>query len=111
MSKKKIITGMVLICAALVLAAGISTFIRARNTSASNACINNLRQIDGAKQQWADEHTATSNAVPTWDDLRPYLGRGQTGDLPICPQGGKYILGRVADSPRCPIGGQDHTIQ
>src|SRR5438552_7205215 len=31
----------------------------------ANACINNLRQIDGAKQQWALEHSKAATPVPT----------------------------------------------
>ena len=39
----------------LLAAIAIPNFVRARTTSQMNACINNLRQIDGAKQQWALE--------------------------------------------------------
>ena len=42
--------GVFLIVAGAVV---LPAFIRARRTSSQNACINNLRQIDGAKQQWA----------------------------------------------------------
>ena len=37
----------------LLAAIAIPNFVRARNTAQKNTCINNLRQIDGAKQQWA----------------------------------------------------------
>ena len=37
----------------LLAAIAIPNFVRARQTSQTNACINNLRQIDAAKQQWA----------------------------------------------------------
>jgi prepilin-type N-terminal cleavage/methylation domain-containing protein len=37
----------------LLAAIAIPNFVRARTTAQQNACINNLRQIDGAKQQWA----------------------------------------------------------
>jgi hypothetical protein len=74
------------------------------------ACINNLRQIDGAKQQWALENNKTSNDVPTMDDLRIYMGRGPQGVIPRCPGGGTYLLGRVGEDPRCSIGGPSHTM-
>jgi hypothetical protein len=99
--------------AMVVLVAGVivlSAFIRARTTSAQNACINNLRQIDGAKQQWALENNIISNAMPTWDDVRPYLGRGTNGVIPKCPQGGTYILNRLDQSPTCSIGGPTHSL-
>ena len=37
----------------LLAAIAIPNFIKARTTSQQNACINNLRQIDAAKNQWA----------------------------------------------------------
>ncbi|HEY9172626.1 MAG TPA: prepilin-type N-terminal cleavage/methylation domain-containing protein, partial [Verrucomicrobiae bacterium] len=39
----------------LLAAIAIPNFVKARETSRTNACISNLRQIDGAKQQWALE--------------------------------------------------------
>ena len=59
---------LLVIVAAMILPA----FIRARTTSASNACVNNLRQLDGAKEQWKLENHKTSNGVPTWEDLLPF---------------------------------------
>src|SRR5947209_19333386 len=47
----------------LLAAIAIPNFVRARTTSQMNACINNLRQIDGAKQQWALETKQATNAV------------------------------------------------
>ncbi|MDB6112528.1 MAG: hypothetical protein JWR69_4278 [Pedosphaera sp.] len=72
---------------------------------ASNYCINNLRQIDGAKQTWALETKAPSNAIPTWENVKPYLGHGKEGVLPKCPQGGVYTLGSVTNTPTCSIKG------
>lgn len=96
--------------AAVALAVAIPNFTRARVTRATNVCINNLRQIDGAKQQWALEYGKASNAVPSWDAVRPYLGHGLEGAIPRCPQGGKYILGRADEPPRCSIGGPSHSL-
>ncbi len=42
----------------LLAAIAIPNFVKARNTSQANACINNLRQIDSAVQQWALESGA-----------------------------------------------------
>jgi len=67
-----------------------------------NACINNLRQLDGAKQQWALENKKTAEAVPGRQDLLPYL-QGQR--LPQCPGGGRYVVGAVNVAPTCSIPG------
>jgi prepilin-type N-terminal cleavage/methylation domain-containing protein len=37
----------------LLAAIAIPNFVKARASSQANACINNLRQLDGAAQQWA----------------------------------------------------------
>jgi hypothetical protein len=70
-----------------------------------NACINNLRLIDGAKQQWALENKKQITDTPTWDDLRPYIGRGPNGELPTCPDGGVYTIGTVGEKPTCNVPG------
>ena len=70
------------------------SFIRARSTSASNGCVNNLRQLDGAKQQWMVENHKTTNDVPAWQDILPYLKQ-----KPVCPQGGTYVLGPPGKLP------------
>src|SRR5262245_57369794 len=52
------------------------SIVRSRTTGAANACINVLRQLEGAKSQWQLEHNKTTNDIPTWEDVKPYLGRG-----------------------------------
>ncbi len=66
-----------------------------------NACINNLRQIDGAKQQWALERRAAATAIPTAQDLTPYF----RGGMPTCPGGGQYSINAVNVPPTCSIPG------
>jgi len=68
----------------LLAAIAIPNFVRARVTSQTNMCIDNLRMIDAAKQQWALEQGQVGTAVPAGTDIQPYLGRG-SGVLPICP--------------------------
>jgi len=46
---------------------------------ATDSCINNLRLIEMVKQQWMIEERKTTNDVPTWDDLRPYIEPVPTG--------------------------------
>jgi hypothetical protein len=65
-------------------------------------CINNLRLIDGAKQQWALEKQKPAGALLIAADLAPYL---KTPALPACPAGGIYTLNPVGISPLCNIPG------
>jgi predicted RNase H-like nuclease (RuvC/YqgF family) len=66
------------------------------------ACINNLRVIDGAKQQWALEHQKPRGALLTAADLSPYV---KSNTLPVCPAGGIYTLNPVGLAPICNIPG------
>jgi hypothetical protein len=67
-----------------------------------NACINNLRQIDAAKQQWALVNSKTDEAIPTAADLLPYL---KGGVFPVCPSGGTYTISAVGLPPTCSVPG------
>ena len=89
----------------LLAAIAIPNFVKARSTSQLNACINNLRQIDAAKNQWALEKRKTITDVPNEDDIKPYLAHNR---LPTCPAGGTYTLGAVGETPKCSISG--HTL-
>lgn len=67
-----------------------------------NTCINQLRQLDGAKQQWALENKKTATDTPTANDIAPYVGGGA---IPKCPAGGTYTINSVAAAPTCIIRG------
>jgi prepilin-type N-terminal cleavage/methylation domain-containing protein len=88
----------------LLAAIAIPNFITARKTAQSNACINNLRQIDGAKQQWALETNQSGTASPNSALLQPYLGRGTAGQWPTCPGSGTYTIGDITVQPTCSLG-------
>jgi regulator of replication initiation timing len=67
-----------------------------------NHCLNNLRQIDAAKNQWALENSKAIGAVPAEEDLVPYL---QNGVFPVCLSGGTYTIGAIGTPPACSIHG------
>ena len=67
-----------------------------------NVCINNLRQIDSAKQQWALENKKSVAAIPTAQEILPYL---KDQIFPVCPSGRAYAINAVALVPTCSIPG------
>jgi len=80
----------------------VPSFVKARNTSARNACINNLRQIDSGKEQaalankWEDGtdcDNPTNKAV-----INQYI-KGNT--TPLCPDGGTYSYNLMGKNPTC----------
>ena len=93
----------------LLAAIAIPNFLRARSTSQQNACINNLRQIDGAIQQWALETNQKGNAAVIGADIAPYMGRGTSGQLPFCPLDttktftASYTIVDVSTAPVCAV--------
>ncbi|HXE42462.1 MAG TPA: type II secretion system protein [Candidatus Baltobacteraceae bacterium] len=96
----------------LLAAIAIPNFIKARETARKNTCINNLRLIDGAIQQWALENgkNSTDNVSSHLGSLTPYLGRGGTGVINgtasgavKCPSSGSYHATTVNNKPTCDV--------
>ena len=86
----------------LLAAVAIPNFVRARNTAQRNACITNLRQLDGAKQQWALENKKGDTDTPTPDDVKVYIKNER---FPSCPGGGSYTVNAVNTDPTCSKSG------
>ena len=87
----------------LLAAIAIPNFIKARSHSQQNACIENIRQIFGAKATWALENRKTPSDTPNFGDLfGPTLYIRET---PECPAGGVYNLQPVDTKPTCNIAG------
>jgi competence protein ComGC len=80
----------------MLAAIAVPNFVKAREAAQKNACINNLRQIDGAKQQWALENKKEDSAISTREELQPFLK-----SFPTCPAGGEYTINAVSEAPRC----------
>src|SRR5207249_5515439 len=92
----------------LLAAIAIPNFVRARTQSQMNACINNLRQIDGAIQIWAVETKQAANGAVQHSDVVPYLKSPPS--CPAYPGGGglagfqaSYTLSTVSNPPTCQI--------
>ena len=96
-----LITGYVCIGLTVLLSIiAVPNFLKAREVSQANTCLNYLTQISAAKQQWALENHKDTNAVPTWDDLNKWL----KGRAPLkCPAGGTYSINAVGELPTCTI--------
>jgi hypothetical protein len=71
--------------------------------AARNACINNLRQIEGAMQQCALENKMSPTNIVTAEQILPYL-KGQE-EVFRCPSGGTYTFGSLTNAPTCSIPG------
>ena len=94
----------------MLAAIAIPNFIKARSTSQMNACINNLRQIDEAIQQWAMENKQAPTAPVVFSDLSAYMKNSV-----ICPAGGttfgnSYTIVDVSTKPVCQKVSSTHIL-
>ena len=96
----------------LLAAIAVPFFVRARTTSQMNTCINNLRLIDGAVQQWAVEFKQPTNAIPAYTDISAYLKSSV-----VCPTAGSdttfsssYDLQAVTAKPLCKVAPTTHVL-
>ena len=88
----------------LLAAIAIPNFVRARNTAQQNACINNLRQIDAAANQFAlEKGKKTGDPVVFPADLTPYIKMNSGGSLPACPASGTYDCSAVGTNATCTL--------
>ena len=86
----------------LLAAIAIPSFVNARTKSQTNACINNLRQVSGAKDQYALDHSGTAPSAIS-DLVTTYITK-----TPTCPAAGTYTIGALGTDPACDKSG--HTI-
>lgn len=92
----------------LIAAIAVPGVLRARSRAQQTTCMDNLRLIDAAKQQWALENRASSTATPTGLQIQPYLGRAN-GVLPLCPSDPQqtfatsYDVNDMSTAPSCKV--------
>lgn len=85
-----------------IVDAGTAAIDASATVIAKKTCLNNLRLIDDAKQQWAKDFNKPDRAVPSEKDLSPYLKNKM---LPACPGGGIYLINAVGELPTCSVPG------
>ena len=86
----------------LLVGIALPNFIKSRATSQQNACINNMRQINSAVQQWAMETGQAPGALPPSmaTDLTPYIQLNSNSAIPSCPAGGTYVINNISVVPQ-----------
>jgi prepilin-type N-terminal cleavage/methylation domain-containing protein len=88
----------------LLMAIAVPNYVRARATSQANSCINNLRQIDSAANQFAlEQHKRTGQSISYPSDLTPYIKLNANNNIPVCPAGGNYSCSTVGNAPTCDL--------
>lgn len=88
----------------LLAAIAVPNFARARENSQANSCIENMRQIDSAIQQWALETGKATSLAADPDQILQYLNPPR---LPKCPTGVDYTFSKnmgATPTVTCPTG-------
>ncbi len=98
-------------CGIIILTMVISLLACERRSAELSLCVSNLHDIEYCKHQWASDNGKSSDAVPTWADLRPYFVPRWSNNIPVCPAGGTYTIGSMGEDPTCSIGGKGHAIR
>lgn len=83
----------------LMATLAIPSFLKARNTAQQNACINNLRQIDNAKEQAAFGYALADGSSIVDASVNEYMRKG----APSCPGGGTYTYNIIGADPSCSV--------
>ena len=85
----------------LLLAIALPNWLKTRETTKRELCIENLQQIETAKQLWAIETNAPKDDEPDGEDLvGPDL---YLKNMPLCPAGGVYDLLSISELATCSI--------
>ena len=92
----------------LLAAIAIPNFVKARTLSQKNACIANLKQMDGAKATWAMELKKDNTKIP--DDTDLFGATLYIKDKPECPGGGSYSLLAVDTKITCTLATAGHSL-
>ena len=76
----------------LLAAIAIPNFIKARQVSQKNACIANMKQIDGAINTWALEMNKVNGDDPNTSITEVFGATQYIKVTPACPAGGGYTF-------------------
>lgn len=87
----------------LVTAIAIPNFLKTRVVARTQVCIENLAQIESAKNIWGVKNSKKSgDPVAESDLIGPAL---YIRKMPACPAGGTYDFGVVGTPPTCTEAG------
>jgi prepilin-type N-terminal cleavage/methylation domain-containing protein len=91
----------------IILAVAVPSWLKTRERAQRDICIENLLQIETAKQLWALETGAGTGAEPGDEDLvGPTL---YLKVFPLCPGGGEYDIMPIGEPAECTI--EEHELE
>ncbi|MEI6563261.1 MAG: prepilin-type N-terminal cleavage/methylation domain-containing protein [bacterium] len=92
----------------LLAAIAIPSFMKARTQSQTNACINNLRQIEAGKEQWALATKKNTGDTAVTPEVMAYI-KNPTA-CTNCPGGGTVGFGVIGTNATCTLSAEGHLL-
>jgi len=91
----------------LLAALAVPNFFKARAKTVANQCVNNLRLIQSAKDQYSFENAITSTVVPGEADIEIYM---KNSVIPSEPTGSSYSINAINTNATCHSGLEGHAL-
>jgi prepilin-type N-terminal cleavage/methylation domain-containing protein len=90
-----------------VVAVAMPNLFKSRDKAQRDSCIENLRQLDSAQQQWGVQNNKGNTDTVALTDLIPFLDKSKN---PSCPGGGAYAVTTVGANPTCTLSSLGHSF-
>jgi hypothetical protein len=87
----------------IIIAVAVPFVLKAKTATQTAMCVQNLRTIDFAKEQWSQENQKQPTDVPKAEEINPLMDKPV--DSLVCPLGGKYSINAVGEKATCSIPG------
>ena len=87
----------------ILIGLALPNFLKARVRARQQLCIENLSQIESAKQIWGVENAKKDGDVPVITELVGPNNYMKTD--PLCPAGGSYSMNAIGANASCTIDG------
>jgi len=91
---------------AILLSVALPNYLKSGKSASKNACILNLKQIDGAMEQWAIVNNILDGTLPSSSqdaEIYSYVD----GGIPRCPVDGEYSIHAIASRPQVTCSRED----
>jgi type II secretory pathway pseudopilin PulG len=85
----------------LLAAIAIPNFMKSREKTMQNACVNNLRRIEYGKEQWAVASGKKTGDATVNSAVDEYIKAG----APSCPASGTYSYNNIGTDASCDVSG------
>lgn len=86
----------------VVLSIAVPSGMKAAEKTRKTACMNNLRQINIAKETWALMNNRQTGDLVVVVEINEFIKKP-----PKCPSGGTYTYGPVGTDPTCTLGASE----